>query len=96
MLNTGDCSYEMFDDALMNVYENIQELFKKYKVSDEYQILIDNLNLNSYIKCKMSNTGLVNRYWNGEVKTNACDIEKNKENYILLNFNWNIFLYFTI
>jgi len=62
MLNTGDCSYEMFDDALLNVYENLQEMFKKYKVSDEYQILIDNLNLNSYIQCKMSNTGLVNRY----------------------------------
>ena len=62
LLNSDDCNYEIFDDALLYVYENLLEMFKKYKISEEYQILIDNLNLNSYIQCKMSNTGLINRY----------------------------------
>ena len=62
MLNKEECTYDMFDDALVVAYEQLQGTFKKYKRSEEYQILIDNLNLNSYIQCKMCNTGLISKY----------------------------------
>ena len=61
-LNREEITYEMFDDALCYTYEKLEKLFRKYKKSEEYQILIDNLNLNSYIQCKMCNTGLINKY----------------------------------
>ncbi len=62
ILNRDECNYDMFDDALIFVYEYLEAIYKKYKRSEEYQILIDNLNLNSYIQCKMCNTGLISRY----------------------------------
>jgi hypothetical protein len=61
-LNRDEITYEMFDYALCYTYEKLENLFRKYKKSEEYQILIDNLNLNSYIQCKMCNTGLINKY----------------------------------
>ena len=62
MINKDEFTYDMFDDALTYSYEFLEDTFKKYKRSEEYQILIDNLNLNSYIQCKMCNTGLISRY----------------------------------
>ncbi len=61
-LNREEITYEMFDEALCYTYEKLEKLFRKYRKSEEYQILIDNLNLNSYIQCKMCNTGLINKY----------------------------------
>ena len=52
----------MFDDALIYSYECLEKVFRKYKKSEIYQILIDNLNLDSYIQCKMCNTGLINKF----------------------------------
>ena len=52
----------MFDDALCYTYEKLEKMFRQYNKTEEYQILIDNLNLNSYIQCKMCNTGLINKY----------------------------------
>lgn len=62
MLNKEECTYDMFDDALVISYEHLLNTFKNYKRSEEYQILVDNLNLNSYIQCKMCNTGLISKY----------------------------------
>jgi hypothetical protein len=61
MLNGDECSYDMFDEALVTSFEFLQISFKNYKKSEEYRILVDNLNLNSYIHCKMSNTGLISK-----------------------------------
>lgn len=62
MLYKDECNYDMFDDALNVAYEHLEVIYKKFKRSEEYQILLDNLNLNSYIQCKMCNTGLVSGY----------------------------------
>jgi hypothetical protein len=62
ILDKDDCSYEMFEEGLIFSYEFLDEKFQYYKQSEEFQILSDNLNLSSYIHCKMSNTGLINTY----------------------------------
>ena len=54
--------YEMYDDALSYSYEYLNNMFRVYTKSEEFQILIDNLNLYSYIQCKMCNTGLINKF----------------------------------
>jgi hypothetical protein len=54
--------YSMYDEALVYAFDYLNRIFKKYKKSEEYQILIDNLNIDSYIQCKMSNTGLINKF----------------------------------
>jgi len=62
ILNQKKFDYELFDDALAITYKNLYEIFLIYKRSEEFQILIDNLMLNSYIHCKMYNTGLINKF----------------------------------
>ncbi len=61
-LGNDECYLDMFDDALVFVYVSLQQVYKNYKRSEGYQILIDNLNLNSYVQCKMCNTGLISKY----------------------------------
>jgi len=62
ILNQNKFDYELFDDALSITYKNLYEIFIIYRRSEDFQILIDNLMLNSYIHCKMCNTGLINKY----------------------------------
>lgn len=62
ILNQGKFEYEMFDDALAITFKNLYEMFLVYRRSEEFQILVDNLMLNSYIQCKMYNTGLISNF----------------------------------
>ena len=55
MLNNDDCTYEMFDEALVCVFEYLESKFKEFKENEEYKILVESLNISSYIKYKMSN-----------------------------------------
>ena len=50
----NDCSYEMFDDALVSIYEYLQKKFIEFMKTDEYKSLISKLNINSYIQYKIS------------------------------------------
>jgi hypothetical protein len=61
-LDIDEFSYDMFNEPLILAYEHLNNIYKKYRRSSDYQILIDNLNLNSYIQCKMCNTGLINKF----------------------------------
>lgn len=62
MLFNEECTYELFDEVLCVCYDYLEIRYNDYKKSDEYQILSDHLNLNSYIQCKMCNTGLINKF----------------------------------
>jgi hypothetical protein len=52
-ISKDDCTYEMFDDALVSVYEYLKKRFIEFRKSDEYKLLVNNLNMNSYIQYKM-------------------------------------------
>ncbi len=53
MIDKGQCSYEMFDGLLVNVFEILQNKFVSFQKTEEYKILVQNLNMNSYIQYKM-------------------------------------------
>jgi hypothetical protein len=53
MIDKGQCSYEMFDDLLVNVFEMLKDKFDEFKNTEEYKLLVQNLNMNSYIQYKI-------------------------------------------
>ncbi len=53
---------EIFDDALKYCYEKLAEKFIEFRKTNSFQNLYEELAYNSYIQCKMSNTGLLNKF----------------------------------
>ena len=53
---------EIFDDALKYCYEKLGEKFIEFRKTNSFQNLYEELAYNSYIQCKMSNTGLLNKF----------------------------------
>ena len=53
MIDKGQCNYEMFDSLLVNVYQILREKFYEFQKTEEYQILIQNINMNNYIQYKI-------------------------------------------
>jgi hypothetical protein len=43
----------MFDSLLVNVYQILREKFYEFQKTEEYQILIQNINMNNYIQYKV-------------------------------------------
>ena len=61
-LNNNVLSKKMFDDALEYVYNELNKKFGDYKNSREYFELKAKISLTSYIRCKMCNVGLINKF----------------------------------
>ena len=53
MIDKGQCNYEMFDSLLVNVYEILRRKFYDFQKTDDYNILVQNINMNSYIQYKV-------------------------------------------
>ena len=53
MIDKGQCSYEMFDGLLVNVFEMLKDKFDEFQSTEEYRLLVQNLNMNSYIQYKI-------------------------------------------
>ena len=53
---------EMFDDALQSAFMELGKKFVDFRNSNKFKELYDRLNLNSYIQCKLYNTGLINKF----------------------------------
>ena len=53
MIDKGQCNYEMFDGLLVNVFEILRQKFEEFQNTEEYKILVQNLNMNSYIQYKI-------------------------------------------
>ena len=53
ILSKQECSYEMFDDALVVIYAYLENEFNEFRKEEEYNMLLNNLNLNSYLQYKM-------------------------------------------
>ena len=53
---------DIFDDALKYCYEKLGEKFIEFRKTNQFQRLYEDLAYNSYIQCKMSNTGLINKF----------------------------------
>ena len=53
---------EMFDEALQFVFNELNTIYSQFRNTKEYRQLYNKLKLDSYIQCKMCNTGLINKY----------------------------------
>ena len=60
MINKGQCNYEMFDNLLVNVYDLLKEKFYEFQKTEEYKLLVQNINMNSYIQYKMLDVRNIN------------------------------------
>ena len=53
MIDKGQCNYEMFDSLLVNVYEILRRKFYDFQKTEDYNILVQNINMHSYIQYKV-------------------------------------------
>ena len=60
--NNNNDIQDIFDDALKYCYEKLGEKFIEFRKTNSFQNLYEELAYNSYIQCKMSNTGLLNKF----------------------------------
>lgn len=52
----------MFDDALQLAFNELNKRFSEFRNTQEFIELSEEINLNSYIHCKMFNIGLINKF----------------------------------
>jgi hypothetical protein len=52
----------LFDEALKYSFDELNKRFNEFKVTREYNLLFTNIMMTSYIRCKMGNVGLINKY----------------------------------
>ena len=62
MLKLNSFNKEIFDDALQYAFNELNKRFTEYKNSEEFKELFNEINLYSFIQCKMCNTGLINKF----------------------------------
>ena len=61
-LENNTYTKELFDGALQFVFNELKEIFNSFRKSMEYKNLYNKIRLESYIQCKMCNTGLIQQY----------------------------------
>ena len=61
-LENNNFNEEMFDEALKYCYSELEKIFGEYKKSEDFKILYKEYFVTTYIHCKMSNVGLINKF----------------------------------
>ncbi len=62
VIREDNTNCEMFDNALKFSFEKLSNRFLDFKNTVSYDILKKSISTQSYIQCKMSNTGLINKF----------------------------------
>jgi hypothetical protein len=60
--NNYNINESYFNDALLYAYKILESDFSKFKYSHTFEELEEFFNLQSYIHCKMCNTGLIKKF----------------------------------
>ena len=53
---------DMFDDGLQYAFEELNKRFSDFRDCEKFFNLIEEINMDSFIQCKMFNIGLINKY----------------------------------
>jgi hypothetical protein len=61
-INENNCTVEMFDNVLKNVFIRLTDLFNGFKKEAAYQRVGEALRIDAHMYSKMCNSGLVNKY----------------------------------
>ncbi len=62
VLENNTFTPELFDEGLQFAFNKLKGIFSMYRQTLEYRELYNKIKLESYIQCKMCNTGLINKY----------------------------------
>ena len=62
ILKLNSYNKEIFDDGLQYAFNELNKRFLEYRNSNEFQELLEEINMHSFIQCKMCNTGLINKF----------------------------------
>jgi len=62
MLENNTFTPDLFDDALQSIFNELNRRFVVFHKTREYRELYEKIKLESYIQCKLCNTGLINKY----------------------------------
>jgi len=62
LLTNNTYNRNLFDEALQYAYNELTRRFNEFKKSREYNELRAKITLSSYIRCKMCNIGLINKF----------------------------------
>jgi hypothetical protein len=62
VLKINEFDEGMFDDGLQYVFEELNKRFSEFRGCEKFFDLIEEINLDSFIQCKMFNIGLINKY----------------------------------
>ena len=62
ILENNTFTSELFDDALQFVFNELNKKYVVFHNTEEFNRLYRKIKLESYIQCKMCNTGLINKY----------------------------------
>ena len=62
ILKSKSFKIDIFDDALQYAFDELNKRFMDFRKSNEFKELFEEINLYSFIQCKMYNTGLINKY----------------------------------
>ena len=61
-LNNNNPEKNLFDDILKYCFIELGKIFQEFRKTYEYHLLNDSIYFSSYIHCKMSNIGMINKY----------------------------------
>jgi len=62
ILKVNGYNQGIFDDALQFAFNELDKRFSEFRNTQEFRELYEEINLNSYIHCKMFNIGLINKF----------------------------------
>ena len=62
VLRTHSFNSNIFDDGLQYAFNELNKNFAEFRNSKEFKDLVEEINLYSFIQCKMCNIGLINKF----------------------------------
>ena len=62
MLKLNNFNQGIFDDALQYAFNELNKRFTDYKKTEAFQELFNEINIYSFMQCKMYNIGLINKF----------------------------------
>ena len=62
ILKINGCNQGMFDDGLQYAFNELNKRFSDFRNTKEFIELLDDINLYSFIQCKMVNIGLIKKF----------------------------------
>lgn len=61
LIHRNECTIDMFDPALEKAYSYLFQQFLSFKRSEEFSSLVNEVNYDTYLRCKLADCGLIKK-----------------------------------